>query len=176
LRRRSRSVSRRGSLPEIEDPEVVEGLSHEAAHAGEAGAAQVRRGGDETDDAATRCALEHLPEGPAPEVDIEVVEVLRMDARHVPQEISQDAVVAAVAPSDPPSLALHAHVTRLDHLPEVGRVADADENRHPRLDAPRPLVLLRELPVEQRSVSEARRSEVRRLERVREIDVHPVGG
>src|SRR5439155_6367645 len=134
---------------EVEDPELVEQLPHVPAHTGKARTAQVRRRCDETDDPLAGLALEDLPQRPAPEVDIQVVEVLDVNRRGVASKVFENPALVVVAVPHPAAKPFHAFLSRLDHLPEVGRIPDAGEDWRLALDAPRPLILLGKLLVEQ---------------------------
>src|SRR5690606_33028610 len=84
---------------EIQDPDAVAKSAHPLAHAGEARSAQVGTGADEGDDARVVVLLEHLPQGPAPEVDVVVVEVLEVPPQTAGaggfQEVLQQSALAA---------------------------------------------------------------------------------
>src|ERR1043166_8899475 len=64
---------------EVDDPQLVESTAEGVAHAAEAGAADIRRRGDETDNGRPAAALQDRPQRPAPEVDIIVVDIFGVD-------------------------------------------------------------------------------------------------
>ena len=95
---------------EIENPDFVADPAHVLAHPDKGVAVQVARRRDETDDAGTGLGilLEDLPQRPAPEIYVEVVEVLELEAVTGSgcwlDEIAQDctrAAIAVVAPAHP---------------------------------------------------------------------------
>ena len=112
---------------QVEDPDVVALPAQVLAHAAEGVAVKIARGADEADDArpARRVVLEDLPQRPAPEIDVEIVEILNVDA--VPsigsgiEEIAKDCALAAVAPADPSTSAGLIGVVSL--MSVVGRIA-----------------------------------------------------
>ena len=75
-------VSARASAlaAEIDDPDFVELLAHDFAHSRESRASEERGCRDHPNDCGTVMLLACLPDGPAPEVDVEVVEVLGVQA------------------------------------------------------------------------------------------------
>src|SRR5690606_2920914 len=126
-----------------QDPDAVAKSAHPLAHAGEARSAQVGTGADEGDDARVVVLLEHLPQGPAPEVDVVVVEVLEVPPQTAGaggfQEVLRQSALAAagsfagsqsLAEAHPAAFTLDAVVVGVDLLTVIGRVADTDENRH----------------------------------------------
>ena len=66
----------------VQNPYIVAEAAHVLAHPAKCVTIDVARRADEADDArpACRLVLEDLPKRPAPEVDVEVVEVLDVDA------------------------------------------------------------------------------------------------
>ena len=67
---------------QVENPEIVANAPNVFAHAPKSVAVEIARRGDEADDtrAVGRVVLEHLPQCPTPEIDVEIVEVLEADA------------------------------------------------------------------------------------------------
>ena len=63
---------------QIDDPKLVEHLTHLAPHASEPGTTKIGRGRDERHDASIGCRIEHFPECPTPEVHIVVVDILQV--------------------------------------------------------------------------------------------------
>jgi hypothetical protein len=94
---------------EIENPDFVALATHVLAHPAEGVSVEVARRADETDNArpTRRPVFENLPQRPTPEVDIEVVEILDVDAvaggDGRVEKIAEDGVRAffTVAPADP---------------------------------------------------------------------------
>ena len=84
----------------VDQPEVVELLAHLLPHANKARPTEIRGRRDEADDPALLRRVEHLPERPPPEVDVEVIEVLEVTAVAAldsgPQEILQYAGSSSV--------------------------------------------------------------------------------
>ena len=66
--------------PEVDDPEFVEGVAEQVPDTAHRSPVQVGRRGDEGDDSRAGRQRSGLPNGPAPEVDVVVVDVLQMTA------------------------------------------------------------------------------------------------
>ena len=115
---------------EVDHPQLIGQLSGELPQAPEGVAGEPARPGDERDDPrALAVGLKGLPQRPAPEVDVEVVSVLKMNAVAVllgdqPQITKQAA--ALLAPGHRPGEHPAAGASALDVAlhPAIGRVAD----------------------------------------------------
>ena len=104
------ALARAASLAsQVEDPDFIAHPAHVFAHAHEGLAVQVAGGADEADYAAVvwGVVFKHFPQGPAPEIDIEVVEVFGVEtAPSLPQRVEKIRekgffAIAVVAPAHP---------------------------------------------------------------------------
>ena len=104
------ALARAASLAaQVDDPDFIARPAHVFAHAHEGLAVQVAGGADEADHAAVvrGVVFKHFPQGPAPEIDIEVVEVLGVEAApSLPQRVKKIRengflAIAVVAPAHP---------------------------------------------------------------------------
>ena len=119
---------------EIQDPDLVADPPHMLAHAAEGVPVQIARRRDETDDArASRDFLfKDLPERPAPEIDVEVVQVLDVDglaccAGRINEGPQPSAVFASALANR--TTRARFRVARWGLGPTVGRIAHADQDR-----------------------------------------------
>ena len=135
---------------QVDDPELVEGAPHHLAHPHESRPTQVGGGGDERDDARSLGAVEDLPERPAPEIDVVVVEILQVHARarlsgRIEKILQQRSLVflhVGCTEAHPAALALRLGVGEVDFLPVVGRIAQADQHARVGLDSPGAFMLV----------------------------------
>ena len=120
----------------VDHPDLVGAPAQIVAHTLEAGPVEEPRHGDEADDAVLRrrigIGVEHLPRRPAPEVDVEIPQMLRVRA-HLPSRrrhpVVQGCRVILSARLHPAALALRLLLVR--------RVPDHDGDRLFALDAVR---------------------------------------
>ena len=164
---------------EIEYPDLVAKPAHVFAHAEERIAVQIARGGNEADDAAALLVLfQRFPQRPAPEIDVEVVQVFQLAAasggHHGRREVAEDRAIAdaILAPAHPGAGAM-AIVAGRGLMPVVGRIAEADDHFPLALDRKGQPVLLRDRLHEERQLAWRR---VRALQRVGQVDVGAVAG
>ena len=163
---------------QVNHPQVIERPAQQLAHSGKARPGQIRRGGDETDDARPALTLEHLPQRPAPEVDVIVVEILgvQSQAERVQRrdEIPQNPrpLPMRVAVANPAALAGLPHIPGVQYLPVIGWIAQTHQHRRVRLHFLCPPVFLAQRLVDQRQVP--RRRGVGRLQGVGQINVRAV--
>ena len=175
-------VAALGAAPlaaEVQNPYLVADAAQVLPHAAEGVPVQVARSADEADDSgAAGLLLEDLPQRPAPEIDIQVVEVLDADA--VPgalrrrQKVVEDwrRLAVLVAPAHPAAGA--GLVERRGGLVAVvGRVAQADDDRHGALHRQRLAVLLGDGLQEQ---GRLRRLRMGAFQGVGQVDVGALGG
>ena len=162
---------------EVEYPYLVAHPAHMRAHPQKGVAVEITRRGDEADDAGAGrgVVLEDLPQRPAPEIDIEVVEVLQPDAVARSGDGGQKVVengAGAVPPAHPRAGAV-AIVGPCGLVAVVGRVAEADDDGNRALDAQRLAALFGDGLKEERRL---RRVGVGAFQGVGEIDAGAVGG
>ncbi len=165
---------------QVDDPDFIALLAHPAPHAQEGIAINERTGGDVADDARAcgQIMLEGFPQRPAPEVHVQVVQVLQVTAAagilHRGDEVFQDGVgaIGSFAPAHP-AAGHRAVVIGSGGMAVVGRVADADQHRHGLLHALGAAVLQADGPVQQGQLGDLF---VRGFQRVGEHDLDAVTG
>ena len=163
---------------EVEYPDFVAVPAQMLAHTAEGDAIEIARCTDETDHArpVSRRMLKNLPQCPAPEIDIQVVEVLNVAAMpggdNRGEKIVKNCLPTVVAPANPTARA--GLVVRGGGLmPVVGRITEADDDRHGAFDCKRPGVLVCDRTQEKRQL---RRFGVWAFERIGQVNMRAVRG
>ena len=142
---------------QIQQPKLIESLTHDFAHSREAWTSHVGRSGDEGDNTTIGMRFEELPQRPAPEIHIDIVEIHQMHSAaalpHRLQEIFENRAALLgrqalfVAPVAHPATLARALVAELFLLPLIRRIADANQNGLFGLHALRQLLFLDQRPV-----------------------------